>query len=124
MLTSWRTVISCMEIWLIVNDGDMIRLDKFIHLYLLKESRQFRYYELVPWDKNFRLIIDFPSSLRHWKSRYFFVSGDRWETASGDLWGDVPKLLRRWETPKLGAISSVTNFSFFSYCNPLGSNFF
>ena len=39
MLTSLRIVINCMEMWLIVNDGDMIRLDKFVHLYHLKESK-------------------------------------------------------------------------------------
>ena len=95
MPKSWRTIIGCMEIWLIVNDGDMIRLDKFVHLYRLKESKQFRYYELVPWDRKSRLIVDCPSSFRCWKSRCFFVIGDRWETPSSDLWGDVPKLLHR-----------------------------
>uniref|UniRef100_A0A7N2MD58 Uncharacterized protein n=1 Tax=Quercus lobata TaxID=97700 RepID=A0A7N2MD58_QUELO len=53
----WKIVISCMEIWMIVNDGDTIR--------------------------------------------YFFVYGGGWETPFEDLWGDVPRLLCRWETPKL-----------------------
>ena len=35
----------------------------------------------------------------------FFVSGDGWETLSNDFWGDVPRLLRRWETPLLGAFA-------------------
>lgn len=48
MLNIWQTVISCMEIWLIVNDKDMIRMDEFIHLYRLKESKQFGNHELVP----------------------------------------------------------------------------
>ena len=85
MPNSWRTVISCMEIWLIVNDGDMIRLDKFVHLYCLKESKQFRYYELVPWDIKSRLIVDCPLSYRCWKSRCFFVCRERWETPFDDL---------------------------------------
>ena len=33
MPNSWRIVISCMEIRMIVTDGDMIRLDEFVHLY-------------------------------------------------------------------------------------------
>lgn len=80
MLNSWRIVISCMEIWMIVIDGDMIRLDEFVYLYHLKELKEFGYYELVPWVKKARIIIDLPSSW-YWKSRYFFVSGDGWETS-------------------------------------------
>ena len=46
---SWRIVISCIEIWLAVIEGDMIKVDKFTYLYCLKESKEYRYYELVPW---------------------------------------------------------------------------
>ena len=48
---SWRIVISCMVIWTIIADGDMIRLNEFIHLYRLKEYKEFGYYELVLWDR-------------------------------------------------------------------------
>ena len=57
-------------------DRDMIKLDKFVHLYRLKESKEFRFYELVAWDRKSRLIVDLPSSFRYWKSRYFFMFGD------------------------------------------------
>ena len=122
---SWRIIISCMEIWTIVTDEDMIRLDEFVHLYRLKESKEFGYYELVPWDKRSWLIIDLPSSFHYWKSRYLFVSGNDWETFFDDFWGEVPRLLRRWETPQLGALSfmkkSFTNCFGRSY---LGLTFF
>lgn len=88
---------------MIVNDENTIRLDKFVHLYHLKESKVFRYYGLVPKDRKARLIVELPSSFCYWQSRYFFVYGGGWETPFDDLWGDVPRLLRRWETPKLGA---------------------
>lgn len=91
---------------MIVADGDMIRLDKFVHLYRLMESKKFEYYELVPWDRRSRLIINLPSSFYYWKSRYFFVLGDGWETLSSDFWGEIPRLLRRWETPQIGAFIS------------------
>ena len=74
-----------MEIWTIVIDRDMIKLDEFVHLYRLKESKEFRFYELVAWDRKSRLIVNLPSSLRYWKSRYFFMFGDGWETLSEDL---------------------------------------
>ena len=83
----------------------MITLNKFVHLYRLKESKEFGYYKLVPWDRKSHLVIDLSSSFCYWKSRYFFVSGDGWETSSDDFWGDVPRLLRRWETPCLGAFT-------------------
>lgn len=69
MLNLWRIVISCMEIWTIVIDRDMIRLDEFVHLYHLNESKEFGYYELVPWDRKSRYIVDLPLSFRYWKSR-------------------------------------------------------
>ena len=70
MPNSWQIIISCMEIWMIVK-GDMIRLDEFVFLYCLKESKEFGYYELVPWDRKSRLVFNLPSSFRYWKSRYF-----------------------------------------------------
>ena len=69
---------------MIVTEGDMMRLDKFVHLYRLKEPKEFGKYELVPWDRKVRLIVNLLSSFRYWKSRYFVSSGD-WETPSDDF---------------------------------------
>ena len=55
---------------------DMLTINEFVHLYRLKESKEFGYYELIPWDRKSHLIADLPSSFRYWKSRYFSVSGD------------------------------------------------
>ena len=44
---SWRIVVNCMEIWLVVNE-DMIKVSELIHFYRLKESKEYGYYELVP----------------------------------------------------------------------------
>ena len=44
----WRIVISCMEILMVITEGDMIKLDEFIHLYRLKKSKEYGYYKLVP----------------------------------------------------------------------------
>ena len=92
MPNSWRIVISYMVIWTTIANGDT--LNEFIFLYCLKESKEFGYYEFMPWDKRSRLIVDLPSSFYYWKFRYFFVSGDGWETHFDDFWGDVPRLLR------------------------------
>ena len=105
MSNSWRIVIICMVIWTTIADGDMITLNEFTHLYRLKESKEFRYYEFIPWDRSSRLVVNLPSSFRYWKSRYFFVSSDGWETLSDDFWGNVPRLLCRWKTPHIGAFA-------------------
>ena len=85
MPNSWRIIISCMVIWTTIADGDMITLNEFIHLCHLKESKEFEYYELMPWDRRSRLIVDLPLSFRYWKSRYFFMSSDSWETLSDNF---------------------------------------
>ena len=35
------------QLGMVVIEGDMIRLDEFVHLYFLKESKEYGYYELV-----------------------------------------------------------------------------
>ena len=93
MPNSWRIIVSCMEIWLESIEGDMIRVE-FAYLYRLKESKEYKYYKFVPWDRKARIVTDLPSSFRYWKSQFFFVSGDDWETFFNEVWGDVPRLLR------------------------------
>ena len=102
MPNSWRIVVNCMEIWLAANE-DMIKVGELIHLYRLKESEEYGYYELVPWARKARIVRDLPSSFRYWKSYFFFVSGDDFETLASEAWGDILRLLRRWGTPNLGA---------------------
>ena len=62
MPNSWKIVIKCMEIWLATTEGDMIRVDEFIYLYHLKESKEYGYYELVPWVREARIVRALPSS--------------------------------------------------------------
>ena len=80
-----RTIIACMSIWVSIHDGDMITPNKFLHLYRLKPSTHYGYFELLPWSKESRIIHSFPTSFRDWKSQYFFVFGSRWETMIDDL---------------------------------------
>ena len=103
MPNSWRIVVNCMGIWLAANDGDMLKVDELVYLYRLKESKEHGYYELVPWERRARIVKGLPSSFRYWKSRFFFVSGDDFETSSSKVWSDLPRLHRRWGTLTLGA---------------------
>ena len=71
MPNSWRIVVNCMEIWLAANE-DMIKVGKLVHLYRLKELKEYGYYELVPWVRRARIVRGLPSSFRYWKSRFAF----------------------------------------------------
>ena len=93
MLNSWKIVVSCMEIWLAATNRDMIKVDKLVYLYCLKEPKEYGYYELVSWVREARIVKDLPFSFRYWKSRFFFVSEDEFKTLPGEVWGDVPRLL-------------------------------
>ena len=72
-----------MEIWLATN-GDMIKVSELVYLYHLKESKEYGYYELVPWAGRARIVRGLPSSFRYWKSCFFFVFGDDFETPSNE----------------------------------------
>ena len=85
MPNSWRIVVSYMGIRLATTDRDMIKVDELVYLYRLKESKEHGYYELVPWERRTRIIRGLPSSFRYWKSRFFFVSGDDFETLSNEV---------------------------------------
>ena len=61
-------MISCIEIWLAATDGDMVKVDEFTYLYRLKESKEYGYYEMVPWMREARIVRGLPSSFRYWKS--------------------------------------------------------
>ena len=100
---SWRIVVNCMGIWLAATDEGMLKVDELIYLYRLKESKEHGYYKLVPWERRTKIVRRLPSSFKYWKSRFFFVSEDDFETPSNEVWGDLPRLLRRWKTPTLGA---------------------
>ena len=64
MPNSWRIVVNCMEVWLAAV-GDMIKVGEFIHMYHLKESKEYGYYELVPWERKTRIVKGLPSSFRY-----------------------------------------------------------
>ena len=55
-------MVSCMEIWLAATDGDMIKVNELIYLYCLKESKEYGYYELVPWVREAKIVRDLPLS--------------------------------------------------------------
>ena len=74
--TSWRTVVCCLVMWMSANEGDIPRVEEYLHFYLLGLSKLHSYWEFKPWDKKSRLVFDSPSSFSEWKTNFFFVFGD------------------------------------------------
>ena len=99
----WRTVVCCIMIWMSTNEGDILRVEKFLHFYRLGWSKLPGYWEFKPWDKKLRLVFDSPSSLHEWKTNFFFMPGDGWEATPSENLENAPKLLRRWGTPDSSA---------------------
>ena len=59
MPNSWRIVVSYMGIWLAAMDRDMLKVDELVYLYHLKASKEYGYYELVPWERKTRIVKDY-----------------------------------------------------------------
>ena len=64
---AWRTIIGYMSIWVSTHDGDMITLNEFLHLYHLKPSTHYGYFELFPWSRESRIVLSFPTSFHDCK---------------------------------------------------------
>ena len=60
----WRIVVNCMEIWLAAI-GDMIKVGELVHMYRLKGSKKYGYYESVPWGGKTRIVKGLLSSFRY-----------------------------------------------------------
>ena len=97
------------------NDGDIIRIDEFLHLYRLGCSKDPGYWKFKSWDRSSRLILDSPSSLQNLKTSFFFVSGEGWETVPHEDLSEAPKLLRSWGTPMSSAFFIRTRVYVFLY---------
>ena len=91
---SWRILVSCMVVWMSINNDDVIRGDKFLHFYRLRKSKDHGYYEFKSWDRASRLILDYPTSLRNWKPNFFFIFESSWEFVLGEDLDETPKFFR------------------------------
>lgn len=92
-----------MDLWFFANDGDIIQVDEFIHLYCLRPSMHSGYWEFKPWDMKSRLVFDSPSSICELKKSFFFVFGNVWEVIPNEDLDDAPRLIRKWGMAVIGA---------------------
>ena len=76
------------------NNGDVVKRDEFLHFYRLKKSKDPDYYEFKLWDRAFRVILDYPLSLRNWKPNFFFNFGSGWKFVPGKDLDEAHKFFR------------------------------
>ena len=51
-----------MAIWFIIHDEEVITLNEFLFFYKLKPSTHYGYFEFSPWDKQTKIVHEFPTS--------------------------------------------------------------
>ena len=92
----WRTIISCMVMWRVNNNGqEDLTVDKFLfgyepcHIALSPGFWTFKHH-----DTDTKIVQGLPSSDRIWKDRYFFVCGDSWERLPQEDPRDFVKVCR------------------------------
>ena len=99
-----------------MNDGDFIKVDKFLYLYHLMESKLIGYWEFRPWDKKSKIVLEFPSSYRDWKYCFFFVSDEGWETLPNENLDEAPRFLCQWGPQRLVHLFMPSSFISFVLC--------
>ena len=98
----WRTVISCMVMWRVNNNGrEDLTVDKFLFCY---EPCQIAaspcFWTFKHCNLETRIVQGLPSSNWSWKGEYVFVCGDNWERLPREeASGDFTRICRSWRTP-------------------------
>ncbi|GFS43542.1 hypothetical protein Acr_00g0085660 [Actinidia rufa] len=95
---AWRSIACSMALWRVYKYT--ISLSEFRNLFSLnsnpKSNQGWLYFKAR--NKNV-LLGGYPSNVKGWKSKFFFVSGDEWEIPKGTSREGTPRVPRTWEIP-------------------------
>ena len=101
-----------MEVLFGAMSGRACRLivEEFFHCYLPTEIIQSKgMYSFMPRSPLLRLMCDTPDFNKNWKSRYFFMEGDKWMCHPGDQ--EFVPVNKKWGTmPPSGMIHMYLGF--------------
>ncbi|GFZ19762.1 hypothetical protein Acr_28g0004670 [Actinidia rufa] len=95
---AWRSIACSMALWRVYKYS--ISLSEFRNLFSLnsnpKPDQGWLYFKA----RNKRVLLGgYPSNVKGWKSKFFFVSGDEWEIPEGTPREGVPRVPRTWGIP-------------------------
>ncbi|GFS34941.1 hypothetical protein Acr_00g0036870 [Actinidia rufa] len=95
---AWRSIACSMALWRVYKYS--ISLSEFRNLFSLnsnpKPDQGWLYFKA----RNKKVLLGgYPSNVKGWKSKFFFVSGDEWEIPERMPREGVPRVLRTWGIP-------------------------
>ncbi|GFZ15786.1 hypothetical protein Acr_25g0001950 [Actinidia rufa] len=95
---AWRSIACSMALWRVYKYS--ISLSEFRNLFSLncnpKPNQGWLYFKA----RNKKVLLGgYPSNVKGWKSKFFFVSGDEWEIPEGASRVGAPRVPRTWGIP-------------------------
>ncbi|GFS41690.1 hypothetical protein Acr_00g0075820 [Actinidia rufa] len=95
---AWRSIACSMALWQVYKYD--INISEFRNLFSLnsnpKPDQGWLYFKA----RNKKVLLGgYPSNVKGWKSKFFFVSGDEWEIPAGTSPVDAPRVPRSWGIP-------------------------
>ncbi|GFY88916.1 hypothetical protein Acr_06g0008560 [Actinidia rufa] len=95
---AWRSIACSMALWRVYKYT--ISLSEFRNLFSLnsnpKPDQSWLYFKA----RNKKVLLGgYPSNVKGWKSKFFFVSGDEWEIPNGTSRECAPRVPRTWGIP-------------------------
>ncbi|GFY98090.1 hypothetical protein Acr_12g0006310 [Actinidia rufa] len=95
---AWRSITCSMALWRVYKYS--LSLSEFRNLFSLscnpKPDQGWLYFKA----RNKKVLLGgYPSNVKGWKSKFFFVSGDEWEIPAGTSPVGAPRVPRTWGIP-------------------------
>ncbi|GFS31549.1 hypothetical protein Acr_00g0018040 [Actinidia rufa] len=95
---AWRSIACSMALWRVYKYT--LSLSEFRNLFSLNSNPKTDQGWLYFKARNKKVLLGgYPSNVKGWKSKFFFVSGDEWEIPKGTSREGAPRVPRTWEIP-------------------------
>ncbi|GFZ00563.1 hypothetical protein Acr_14g0001980 [Actinidia rufa] len=92
---AWRSIACSMALWRVYKYS--ISLSEFRNLFSLNCNPKLDQGWLYFKARNKKVLLGgYPSNVKGWKSKFFFVSGDEWEIPEGTSREGAPRVSRTW----------------------------
>ena len=84
---AWRVFIAMEVLYSVMSNGARrLTMQEFLHCYRSDEIDKSRgIYSFFPRSPLLKVIFETPNSNKDWKSRYFFLEGNKWMCRLGDM---------------------------------------
>ncbi|GFS37317.1 hypothetical protein Acr_00g0051360 [Actinidia rufa] len=105
---AWRSIVCSMALWRVYKYS--ISLSEFRNLFSLNSNPKLDQGWLYFKARNKKVLLGgYPSNVKGWKSKFFFVSGDEWEIPKGTSRKGAPRVSRTWGIPSRASRTAGDN---------------